>query len=155
MRTPPARRADRRGDRGRVLLRCAPGRARPSAARPGPSPPPDAGVRCSAPHSALRDAAFRPPPTPTKVLRPNRPSGGTRPMDRGTRRRRGWGQLGLAALLGMALLIGGAVVAYAKGGGGTAKPPAGAAGPLVPPPPPHPAVPTGPARHPRLRRDPL
>src|SRR3954471_3366011 len=145
MRTPPARRADRRGDRGRVLLRCAPGRARPSAARPGPSLPPDAGVRCSAPHSALRDAAFRAPSTPTKVLRPNRPSGGTRPMDRGTRRRRGWGQRGLAALLGMALLIGGAVVAYAKGGGGTAKPPAGAVAPFVTPTLTDPAFTTAPA----------
>jgi hypothetical protein len=54
-------------------------------------------------------------------------------MDGRVRRRRGWGRLGLAAALGMLLLIGGAVVAYAKGGGGTAKPPAGAVAPFVTP----------------------
>jgi hypothetical protein len=65
-------------------------------------------------------------------------------MDRRTRRRRGWGRLGLAALLGMALLIGGAVVAYAKGGGGTAKPPPGAVSPFITPTLPDPAFTTAP-----------
>jgi hypothetical protein len=54
-------------------------------------------------------------------------------MDRRTRRRRGLGRLAITALLGVAVLIGGAVVAYARGGGGTAKPPAGAVAPFVTP----------------------
>src|SRR4051812_43778351 len=41
-------------------------------------------------------------------------------MQRRTRSRHGWTRLTLAILLGLAVLVGGAVVAYAKGG--TAKP---------------------------------
>src|SRR4051794_30602087 len=99
-------------------------------------------VRFTAAHSGLRDAAFRIRPLSDQGLK-TKPSGGSRPMDRRMRRRRGWGRLSLAAVLGMALLIGGAVVAYAKGG--TAKPPAGAGAPLVSPPPPRPRVTPPPA----------
>jgi hypothetical protein len=66
-------------------------------------------------------------------------------MDRKMRRRRGWSRLGLAAVLGMVVLIGGAVVAYAQGGGGTAKPPPGAVSPFVTPTLTDPAFTTAPA----------
>jgi hypothetical protein len=59
------------------------------------------------------------------------------------RRKRGWGRLTLAVGLGLALLVAGAVVAYAKGG--TAKPPAGAVSPFVTPTLADPAFTTPPA----------
>src|SRR3954467_10157509 len=52
-------------------------------------------------------------------------------MDRRTRRRQGWTRLTLALVLGTAVLVAGAVLAYAKGG--TAKPPAGAISPFITP----------------------
>jgi hypothetical protein len=61
------------------------------------------------------------------------------------RRRRGWGRLTLTIALGVALVVGGAVVAYAKGGGGTAKPPVGAVSPFVTPTLTDPLVTTSPA----------
>jgi hypothetical protein len=64
-------------------------------------------------------------------------------MDGKTRRRRGWGRLTLTIALGMALVIAGAVVAYARGG--TAKPPAGAVSPFVTPTLTDPAFTTPPA----------
>jgi hypothetical protein len=52
-------------------------------------------------------------------------------MDRRKRRRQGWTRLTLAILLGMAVVVAGAVMAYAKGG--TAKPPPGAVSPFITP----------------------
>src|SRR3954463_5365157 len=52
-------------------------------------------------------------------------------MDRRTRRRQGWTRLTLAIVLGTAVLVAGAVMAYAKGG--TAKPPQGAISPFITP----------------------
>jgi hypothetical protein len=53
-------------------------------------------------------------------------------MDRRKRTPR-WTRLTLTIVLGLAILVAGAVVAYAKGGGGTAKPPAGAVSPFITP----------------------
>jgi hypothetical protein len=53
------------------------------------------------------------------------------PMDGRTRRGHGWRGLVLAVAAGLAVLIAGAVMAYAKGG--TAKPPAGAVSPFITP----------------------
>jgi len=86
---------------------------------------------------AFRSAAHGRKLTPTKVLRPRRVTNdahqGERQMDSRTRTRHGWTRLALTAVLGMALLVAGAVVAYAKGGGGTAKPPPGAISPFITP----------------------
>src|SRR3954453_3236815 len=57
--------------------------------------------------------------------------GGKRKKDSRMRKRHGWTRIALAAVLGMAVLVAGAVVAYAKGG--TAKPPVGAVSPFVTP----------------------
>jgi hypothetical protein len=80
-------------------------------------------------HGDVRDGAFRSRFTPTKVLRPLRPSE-EETMDRRTRTH-GWTRLTLAIVLGLAVLVAGSVVAYAKGG--TAKPPAGAVSPFITP----------------------
>ena len=49
------------------------------------------------------------------------------------RRDKGWVRIATAVVLGMALVVAGAAVAFAKGGGGTAKPPVGATSPFVTP----------------------
>ena len=48
------------------------------------------------------------------------------------RREKGWARIGIAVVLGLALVVAGAAVAFAKGGG-TAKPPVGATSPFVTP----------------------
>src|SRR3954464_4842396 len=63
-------------------------------------------------------------------------------MDRRTRTH-GWTRLTLAIVLGLAVLVAGSVVAYAKGG--TAKPPAGAVSPFITPTLTDPAFTTAPA----------
>jgi hypothetical protein len=94
------------------------------------------------PHPDLRIAVFRDRALgrtlsdeglKTTPLTEARSLGGNRQMDRRKRRRQGWTRLTLAVVLGIALLIAGAVVAYAKGGGGTATPPPGAVSPFITP----------------------
>ena len=49
------------------------------------------------------------------------------------RREKGWARIAMAVVLGLAIVVAGAAVAFAQGGGGTAKPPVGATSPFVTP----------------------
>jgi hypothetical protein len=89
-------------------------------------------------HADVRVAAFRPgahgrtlSDEGLKTGRTMPTLGGNRQMASRKRRRQGWTRLTLTIVLGLAVLVAGAVVAYAKGG--TAKPPPGAISPFITP----------------------
>src|SRR6185295_16384043 len=111
-------------------------RSRTPPARPPPGAP--LAGRPAASRSGMTTGKL-PPRGRAEGPTPFRSDNQGEPMITSRGRRKGWARVAVAIVLGVAMVVAGAAVAFAKGGvgggggGGTAKPPAGATSPFVTP----------------------